>query len=200
MKIAVIGATGTIGSAGTKALEERGHTVLAVTRTSTPALDIEDPASIRAFYEQAGPLDAIVSATGRAAFGPVHAAPDESFQLALDSKLMGQVNLVRQGATRLGEGGVMVLTAGLLAHAPWPGSSAVAMVNAGIEGFVRGAALDLQGGRRVVAVSPPLVRESAVAMGMDAQGPTAAEVALAYVAAVEGEGNGATLFVDGYAP
>ncbi len=47
-------------------------------------------------------------------------------------------------------------------------TSMITMVNAGLEGFVKAAALDLTEGRRIVIVHPPWVAETAAALGMDA--------------------------------
>jgi NAD(P)-dependent dehydrogenase (short-subunit alcohol dehydrogenase family) len=77
---------------------------------------------------------------------------------------------------------------------PMPGSAAVSLVNAGLEGFVRAAGLEMQRGVRVNVVSPPWVKETLRAMKMDeSHGLAAADVAKAYVAAVEGGANGEVL-------
>jgi len=77
-----------------------------------------------------------------------------------------------------------------------PGSSAISMVNAGLEGFVRAAALELTRGIRVNVLSPIWVKETLEAMGRDsATGMPAAQVARAYVASVEGTMSGAVLDV-----
>lgn len=69
-------------------------------------------------------------------------------------------------------------------------------VNAGIEGFVRAVALELQRGVRVNAVSPVWVRETLEAMGMDSSnGMPADQVAVAYKKSVEGQWNGEVLDV-----
>jgi len=44
----------------------------------------------------------------------------------------------------------------------------VSMVNAAVEGFVRGAALDLERGFRINAVSPVWARETLEALGLNA--------------------------------
>jgi NAD(P)-dependent dehydrogenase (short-subunit alcohol dehydrogenase family) len=68
------------------------------------------------------------------------------------------------------------------------------MVNAGLEAFVRAAAQDLGRGLRINAVSPGWVAETMAALGMEpAQGTPAAEVAGAYVSAVEGTMRGEIL-------
>jgi NAD(P)-dependent dehydrogenase (short-subunit alcohol dehydrogenase family) len=68
------------------------------------------------------------------------------------------------------------------------------MVNAGLEGFVRAAALEMPRGLRINAVSPPWVKETMVKFGKDpTPGQAAADVAKAYVAAVDGKHQGQIL-------
>lgn len=70
----------------------------------------------------------------------------------------------------------------------------VTLVNAGLEGFVRAAALEMPRSVRVNAVSPPWVKETLRALKMDESvGLAAADVARAYVAAVEGTQRGEVL-------
>jgi len=106
---------------------------------------------------------------------------------------MGQINLVRLGRESLRPGGSFTLTSGILAEQANPGSTVLSVTNAGLQGFARSAALQLEGGRRVNVVSPPLVRETAQRLGWGSGGMPAAEVAAAYVLAVEGERNGETI-------
>ena len=192
MRIAVIGATGTIGGAVAKALAAR-HEVVPVSRTSNPSIDIAVPASIRAFYDAVGPLDGVVCCTGAGAMKPLGDLSDDDVETTVRSKLLGQVNLVRHGLDRLNDGGVFVLTAGAFSQHPMPGVSAVAMANGGVESFTRSAALDLPRGLRVNAVSPPFIRETAEAMGLPG-GLPAADNAKAYLALVDGTENGAVVF------
>ncbi|HVP18928.1 MAG TPA: SDR family oxidoreductase, partial [Spirochaetia bacterium] len=77
---------------------------------------------------------------------------------------------------------------------PMPGSAAVSLVNAGLEGFVRAAGLEMGRGVRVNVVSPPWVKETLRSMKMEeSHGLAAADVAKAYIAAVEGQNNGEVL-------
>jgi NAD(P)-dependent dehydrogenase (short-subunit alcohol dehydrogenase family) len=55
----------------------------------------------------------------------------------------------------------------LLAMHPIRGSASVSLVNAGLEGFVRAAALEMPRRLRINAVSPPWVKEKMVKLGMD---------------------------------
>jgi NAD(P)-dependent dehydrogenase (short-subunit alcohol dehydrogenase family) len=104
---------------------------------------------------------------------------------------MGQVNLAREGLRRVRDGGVIVLTSGILARTPIPGSGAISLVNAGIEAFARAAALEAPRGIRVNVVSPPWVAETLTQLGMDPKaGLPASVVARAYVSAVDGSMTG----------
>jgi NAD(P)-dependent dehydrogenase (short-subunit alcohol dehydrogenase family) len=146
-------------------------------------------------------VDAIISAAGNASFGPLYEMSDEQIELGLKSKLMGQVNLVRKGLNKLNPGGIIILTGGIFAHKPWPQTSNIAMVNAGLEGFVRAAALELQDGKRVAIIHPPLVRETAKAMGMETEPwPSAAKVAETYMKTLASESGEIPIFVAGYKP
>ena len=201
MKIVVLGATGTIGKAVAELLQSKGHEVIAASRSTNPSVNISDPSSIDHFYEQIGEVDAIVSVAGEAAFVALDKLTDEQIQLSLNSKLLGQVNMVRKGLTKLRPNGVAVITGGFLAYKPAPQTAMIAMVNAGLEGFAKAAALDLTEGRRILIVHPPWVAETAEILGMDpSPWPNAAETAEAYLTAVESTKTGEPIFVEGYAP
>ncbi|HEY4958383.1 MAG TPA: short chain dehydrogenase [Caldimonas sp.] len=187
MKILLIGATGTIGRAVAAALSPR-HEVIAVSRHSEPLrVDISSAESVRALFAAAGPIDAVISAAGAARFKPLAQLDDEDFAFCLQNKLMGQVNVVREGLQKVRDGGVIVVTSGILSRLPAPGSGAISLVNAGLEGFVRAAAIEAPRGIRVNVVSPPWVSETLTQLGMDPKGGLpAAVVAQAYVRTVEG--------------
>jgi NAD(P)-dependent dehydrogenase (short-subunit alcohol dehydrogenase family) len=194
MKILVIGATGTIGAAVAQALEARHEVLRASHARSVFMIDLADSESIRRLYAKVGRVDAVVSAAGQAAFRPLLDLSDADFALGLTNKLMGQVNLVRFGVDVLADGGSFTITTGILSRQPMPGGAAISLVNAGLEGFVRAAALDLPRGLRINAVAPGWVRETLIAMKMDpSPGVPAAKVAQTYVKAVEGTMTGQVL-------
>lgn len=88
----------------------------------------------------------------------------------------------------------IVVTTGALAQHPVPGSVAVTMMASGLEGFVKGAALDMPDGTRINAVSPPWVKETMEKLGMDSStGMPAKALAESYVVAVEGAMTGQVL-------
>jgi NAD(P)-dependent dehydrogenase (short-subunit alcohol dehydrogenase family) len=194
MKIVVIGATGTIGAPVVKALAARKHEVIGASRSGETKLNIEDRASIEALFHKIQGIDAVVCCAGNATFKPFGDLTDSDYDLGLRSKLMGQVSLARIARDHLGDRGSITLTTGILAMQPMPGSASVSMINAGLEGFVRAAAIEMPRGVRINAVSPPWVKETLIALGMDpATGLAAADVAQAYVAAVEENHRGAVL-------
>jgi NAD(P)-dependent dehydrogenase (short-subunit alcohol dehydrogenase family) len=194
MRILVVGATGTIGRRVVEALRD-GNDIVPVSHGHTPiTVDLGNPASISAMYRAVGQVDAVVSAAGKAKFAPLEALTDDDFAFTLGNKLMGQVNLVRFGLGHISDGGSFTLTAGFLARTPMPGATAISLANAGLEGFVRGAALDLPRGIRVNVVSPPWVTETLEALHRDpSSGLPAAVVARAYVRSVTGSETGLVL-------
>lgn len=199
MKIVVIGATGSIGKAVSELLKKEGHDVVDASRHTDPSINIDNPESIDAFYNKVGKVDAVICAAGNAGFGAIQNLSDKQINMGIQSKLMGQVNLVRKGLEYLNKEGLFVLTSGMLSAKPWPNTSAVAMVNAGLEGFTRAAALDLPDDKRICIVSPPLIRETAEKMGRDTDPwPDAETVAQAYLKAITGDANGEVVYVDGY--
>jgi len=203
MKTVIIGSTGLIGKAIAALLADRGYETMPVSRTTQPGLDLGDLASINSFFKSLGEVDAILCAAGNRAggMGPLAALSDEAVASAIRDKLTGQVNLVRHGLANLRPGGVFILTGGMSAYTSMPNMSVGAMVNAGLEGFVRHAALDLQDRRRIVIVHPPPVREAVLQMGMDgARFPDSATVAETYLSALEGKITGQPIFVEGYRP
>jgi NAD(P)-dependent dehydrogenase (short-subunit alcohol dehydrogenase family) len=194
MRILLIGATGTIGEAVAAALAGRHEVVRASRQQADEQVDIADPASIRALFGRVGRVDAIVSAAGNAAFKPLSDLGDEDFAFSLGNKLMGQVNLVRLGLGTVRDGGSITLTSGVLAQHPEPGTAAISLVNAGLEGFARAAALEAPRGIRVNVVSPPWVTETLEAMGRPLdRGLPAEVVAQAYVQSVEGKETGVVI-------
>ena len=201
MKVLLIGASGTIGQAVEKALSPR-HQVVRVGRTKGEfQADIASADSIKRLFERTAPFDAVVCAAGAARFAALDKLKDEDFAFSLANKLMGQVNIVRYGMDRINDRGSFTLTSGVLASEPIPGSAAISLVNAGLEGFVRAAALELPRGIRVNVVSPPWVSETLQSMGKDpAAGIPAQQVAADYVAAVEGQQTGQVLNTRDFRP
>ena len=159
-------------------------------------VDITNKASLEKAFAAIGKVDAIVCAAGGAVFKPLAALSDADFEKCLHDKLKGQVNVVRAGSQYVRPGGSITITSGVLAQEPMPGAAAISLVNAGLEGFGRAAALELENDKiRVNVVSPPWVSETLMALKMDpANGLPAAEVANAYTHSVESGATGQTIY------
>jgi NAD(P)-dependent dehydrogenase (short-subunit alcohol dehydrogenase family) len=194
MKVIVVGATGTIGSAVVQAIGS-SHEVIPVSFSkSLIKVDIADRASITNMFKTTGQADAVICAAGLAKFGPMASLTDEDFALGLDNKLMGQVNLVRLGVEYVNDNGSFTLTSGILSRKPMEGSTAISLVNAALEGFARAAALEMPRGIRINIVSPNWVVDTLKAFNMDpAMGTPVEVVARAYVQALEGSMNGSVI-------
>ncbi|MDC0160143.1 short chain dehydrogenase [Gemmatimonadales bacterium] len=192
MRVLLVGATGTVGSAIATALESAGDSVVSAGLSSGDyKVDLAEPQAVRALIDAVGPVDALVCAAGLAQFGSVEELDDQAYKLSLSNKLMGQVNLVRFGLDTVRPNGSFTLTSGTLSTRPTLGTAAVAMVGSGVEAFVRAAALDLKGRYRVNAVSPGWVAESRQAMGLAPMpGIWAHDLAKHYVSFVHGNRTG----------
>ena len=198
MKILLIGASGTVGSAIKAELAQR-HEVISIGRNSGDfRVDISDSTSIRALFEQTGKFDALVCAAGSVTFAALGEMSETDFELGLRDKLMGQVNLLLIGREYANDGASFTFTTGVLSHDPIRSGASAALVNGALDSFVRAAAIELPRGLRVNSVSPNVLVE---AMGKYApyfrgyKPVLAADVALAYAKSVEGLQTGQTFHV-----
>ncbi len=169
MKAVVIGATGLIGKAVVALLTDKGHEVVQASRNTQPSLNLDDPASIEAFYKTLGEVDAFICTApqGGGGMGPLTGFSDEVIDSYIKSKLLGQVNLVRKGLSNIRPGGVFILTGGMSGFLALPKSSISAMLNMALDKFVNRVAPELQDRRRIVIVHPAAVREWAIKLGME---------------------------------
>ena len=198
MKIMVIGATGTIGKAVAERLGKENEVIAVGYSDGDLQVDLGSSLSIEELFEKSGPVDAVISTAGLANFGPLNDQTDADYQLALNNKLMGQVNLVRIGKDYINAGGSITLTSGILSRQPMPGSASISMVNGALESYAKAAALELEN-LRLNVVAPAFVKETMEMMGMDStHGVSAADTAKAYDVAVNGQMHGETLDVPDY--
>jgi NAD(P)-dependent dehydrogenase (short-subunit alcohol dehydrogenase family) len=193
MKVLIVGAAGTIGRAVAAELGKR-HDVIAAGRSSGDVrLDMTDPASIRAAFQNVGRVDAVVCAAGHVKFAPLQEMSAADYEIGNRDKLMGQVNLVLIGRQSVADGASFTLTTGVLDSDPIRGGSSASLVNGAINAFVMAAAIEMPRGLRINAVSPGLIEESAEALAPFFPGfetVPAARAALAYAKSVEGSQTG----------
>jgi NAD(P)-dependent dehydrogenase (short-subunit alcohol dehydrogenase family) len=193
MRILLVGANGTIGSAVARELKLRHEVVTAGRSAGDIRLDLADPASHAPALAQAGKLDAVVSTAGNVHFGALAEMTEELWGIGLRDKLMGQVQLALAASRVLADGGSITLTSGILSDTPIRYGASASLVNGGLEAFARAAAIELPRGIRINVVSPNVLQESMPAYapyfrGFDAV--PAAKVALAYSRSVEGAQTG----------
>ncbi|WP_339480187.1 short chain dehydrogenase [Pseudomonas sivasensis] len=198
MKILLIGASGTVGSAVKAELAQR-HEVIIIGRTSGDfQVDISDSASIRRLFEQTGKFDALICAAGSVNFVALGDMSENDFELGLRDKLMGQVNLLLIGREYANDGASFTFTSGILNRDPIRTGASAALVNGALDAFVKAAAIELPRGLRINSVSPTVLEE---AMGSYApyfrgyKPAPGADVALAYAKSVEGLQTGQTFMV-----
>ena len=193
MKILLIGAGGTIGQAVAQTLGSR-HEIVSVGRNSGQyRADLSQPASLVALLDKVGRVDAIVSTAGNVHFGPLNEMTVEQFNIGLQDKLLGQVQLALAGHRHLRDGGSITLTSGVLSIEPIRNGASATAVNAAIEAFVAAAAIELPRGIRINAVSPTVLTESLPTYGPFFPGfesVPAQRVGLAYQRSVEGAHTG----------
>ncbi len=200
MKVIVIGATGTIGKEVVNLLSSSHEVIGVAHRSGDFQVDITSKASIDQLYRAVEPFDALISTAGGGRFARLNELTDEDYMWGLTYKLMGQVNLVRMGQEYIKDGGSFTFTSGAAGRYPIPGSSSISMVNAGLEGFVRAAALEMERGVRINVVSPIFVKETAEAMKLNIpKSMPAAKVALSYKVSIESQRNGEVLDVRDFA-
>ena len=199
MKIIIVGASGAVGNTAVKALESR-HEIIQVNRSSGDVqMDIEDIDSIRAMYREVGKVDAVVSAVGHGHFGPVDQMTSEEFMKGINHKTLPQVNLVLEGFEYMNDGGSFTVTSGVLNRDPIRGGACAAAANGALDGFVRGAAVDMPRGIRINCVSPEVLEVSRDRYDGFFRGHnhvTDEAVGLAYSKAVEGCLNGQVFIVE----
>jgi NAD(P)-dependent dehydrogenase (short-subunit alcohol dehydrogenase family) len=160
-------------------------------KTSPLRVDIQDAESISTLYRTVGLVDAVVCTAGDVAFAPLAELSNADFAFSLKNMLMGQINLVRFGLPNVPDSGSLTLTSGTLSQAPMWGGAAISLVTAGLEGFVRAAALEAPRGIRVNAVRPPWVTETLAARGMEqGDGLPAAVIARSYLRSLFGQETG----------
>jgi NAD(P)-dependent dehydrogenase (short-subunit alcohol dehydrogenase family) len=199
MKILIVGASGTIGTAVVNELKGRHDIVTAGRKSGDRTVDTTDLGSIRELFAQVGAVDAVVSASGNVHFGPLLQMTPEQLQLGLSDKLMGQVHLALEASKHLNPGGSVTLTAGTLSKDPIRYGASASLVNSALEGFVRAAALEFPAGTRINVVSPTVLLESMPSYGPyfpGSEGVPAKRVALAFAKSVEGAQTGQVYYVE----
>ena len=160
MKIIIVGATGTMGKYLTGAFEKEHEIIRVASKGGDIQADITSTASIENMFKQVGPFDALISTAGPTYVGPWKKMTDREFRKGIDGKLMGQVNLVLIGQHYINPKGSFTLITGALTDEPQLNFANASAANGAVEGFVRAAAIELENGIRINAVSPTVIEDS----------------------------------------
>jgi NAD(P)-dependent dehydrogenase (short-subunit alcohol dehydrogenase family) len=198
LKIVIVGGTGIIGSAVADTLAPMGDVVRVGRTRGDLQVDARSSKDIQSLFANTGPFDHLISLVGGdVPIGPLESLSPADMTCAFENKVLPQIQLVQLGLPHIRDGGSFTLSAGFLNKEPKPGFAAIAMANGALEGFVASAALDMERGIRINSVSPVFVIESLQRAGLVEMTSfvtmSAADTALAYVAAISGSDNGRSL-------
>lgn len=165
----VVGGTSGIGLAVAEAAAREGAEVVVASRrqenvdaalrrlpegTEGRALDATDEDAVRAFFEAVGDFDHLVCTAGESLL--MESLADADLARArrfLDTRLWGAYTAVMHGASRIRQGGSVVLTTGTAGRRPLPGTTVAASLCGAMESLTRALALELAP-VRVNVVSP----------------------------------------------
>lgn len=160
MKIIIVGATGTMGKHLASAFEKEHEVIRVASKGGDIQADITSTESIENMFKQVGPFDALICTAGPTHVGPWKNLTDKEFRKGIEGKLMGQVNLVLIGQHYINPKGSFTLITGALTHEPVLNFANASAANGAVEGFVRAAAIELENGVRINAVSPTVIEAS----------------------------------------
>lgn len=160
MKIIIVGASGTMGKHLSSAFEKEHEIIKVGSKTGDIQVDITSPEEIENFFRQVGPFDALISTAGPTFVGPWKKMTDKEFRKGVEGKMMGQINLVLIGQHYINPKGSFTLIAGALTHDPQLNFANASAANGAVEAFVRAAAIELENGIRINAVSPTVIENS----------------------------------------
>jgi NAD(P)-dependent dehydrogenase (short-subunit alcohol dehydrogenase family) len=160
MRIVIVGASGTMGSYLANAFEKEHEVVRVGRETENIQVDITSPESIEAMFKGLGAFDALICTAGPTYVGPWKNLTDATFRKGVEGKMMGQINLVLIGQHYINPKGSFTLITGAVTHEPQRNFANASAANAAVEGFVRGAAIELAHGIRINAVSPGVIENS----------------------------------------
>lgn len=160
MKIIIVGATGTMGKYLSTAFEKDHEVVRVGSKGGDFQVDITSTESIENLFKQVGSFDALICTAGPTYVGPWKKMTALEFRKGLEGKLMGQVNLVLIGQHYINPKGSFTLITGALTHEPVSNFANASAANGAVEAFVRAAAIELENGIRINAVSPTVIEDS----------------------------------------
>jgi len=160
MKIIIVGATGTMGQYLSAVFEKEHELVRVASKGGDIQTNITSRESIENMFKQVGAFDALISTAGPTYVGPWSKMGDAEFWKGVEGKMMGQINLVLIGQHYINPKGSFTLITGALTEHPQKNFANASAANGAVEGFVRAAAIELENGIRINAISPTVIEDS----------------------------------------
>ncbi|VVE71216.1 short chain dehydrogenase [Pandoraea captiosa] len=166
-RVIVIGATGHIGQAAMTDLDD--HDVIMASRSggSDPKhlrVDVTRSGSLASLFESVienhGSFDAVISAVGHCEYADFESMTNDQWASTIQSKLVGQMNVVREGLKYIDDRGSFTLISGILNIKPMPMGIADATTSGAIDTFVKCVAHELPRGIRINAVNPTVIESA----------------------------------------
>ncbi|MFQ1607357.1 short chain dehydrogenase [Aeromonas veronii] len=198
--VILIGAQGKMGQAALSGLGK--HKVITASRSGEGCdfqVDITSRESIERLYQNVGSFDAVVNTAGYCEYAPFGEMSDEQWQTTIQSKLMGQINLVNVGLNYINQGGSFTLISGILNIKPIQLAIADATTSGAIDTFAQCVAHELPRGIRINVVNPTVLEEAWDVYGEMMPGfqpVPGALVGKAFERSVDGFISGQVLYVD----
>jgi len=159
-RIIIVGASGTMGTYLASAFENDHEIIRVSTKSGDYQVDITSTDAIEKFYKEVGAFDVLISTAGPTFVGPWKNLTNKEFRKGIDGKMMGQINLVLIGQHYIKPKGSFTLISGALTHEPQLHFANASAANGAVEAFVRAAAIELENGIRINAVSPTVIENS----------------------------------------
>ncbi len=169
----VVGASGGLGGAISRALREQGALIAVTGRdparlraiadeVGAPQirLDLSEPTAADQAVGEAvallGGLDLVICCAGTVAFGPLSELDDAVLVRLFEANVFGPIRLARAAARVLGPGSALVMVSGVVADDPTAGMAAYSASKAALTAFDRALARELRrSGIRVLDARPP---------------------------------------------
>ncbi|MGE6577364.1 short chain dehydrogenase [Paenibacillus xylanexedens] len=158
----VIGGNGTLGKAVVAKLRDYSVEVITAGRQSGDVqVGMTSTESITTLFETVRNIDYVIVAAGQTHYAKLEELTPENNMISVQSKLLGQVNIVLIGQHYINDKGSFTLVSGIIQDHPIEQGASSAMVNGAIDSFAKAAAFELPRGIRLNSVSPNLFVESA---------------------------------------
>ncbi len=166
-RVVVVGGTSGMGLGVARAAAAAGAEVVAASRRpvdegglgtgiTAAVADVTDEATVRALFEEHGPVDHLVVTASPGGRGPFLDQDVAAARSALDGKVLGTWACARYAAPSMAPGGSITFLSGGMAVRPASGSAVMSAAFAAVEALGRALALEL-GPIRVNTIRPGLV-------------------------------------------